>query len=709
MDDLELLLSTFRQESEEMFDRLAQLIESIGLKSEEERKEILSEAVRIAHNVKGAASTVGMELLAERAHTFEDSLLELQKSNAPVSEEDIRRMLNSVTDIQQLAEKQASIESIRKVVEDDEGDRDDAEQQGTVAFQVKTRDDSASYSVADPSKLADNSSSTVRVESGRLDQLMNHAGESLIAHSHMAEKHRELEDLHHSLVELASRPTIERQEVVRIASVLQKIVHWDMRDLEGFEYLSQNISDTVKRMRMTPLQELAPLIRRTVRETSQQLKKDVKLELDLSNIELDRSLLDHLREPFLHLLRNAIDHGIESAEERAAKGKPSQGRIRIQATMERSFARIEISDDGRGLNASAIARSAVDRGLVDETRLSRMTHDEILALVFGTFFSTAKDVSQISGRGVGLSVVKQEIESAGGRVDIESEATLGGATFYLTMPLSVLSIDGLMVQANQQIYAIPIDAVNRIVTVSANAVRNVDGSPVIAADDLEPTKILWLSNLVGKTRSENQDVLKVIILVRGARRLGLVVEKIVGEKEFVIERLPWNLVRVPFINGAIKMPDGSVALSLDAAVLFDTTFLAQRELASRKPNTPASGSRILVVDDSLTIRTLHRNILSAAGYDVSVCVDGKEAWQQLMQESYDLLVADINMPEMDGYELTRRVKATDTLRNIPVILVTNLGHSGDKEKGIEAGAEEYIVKGKYDNNRLLTAVNRLIA
>ncbi len=702
MDDLELLLTTFRNESEEMFDRLAQLIESIDQKSDKERTEVLAEAIRIAHNIKGASSTVGLDSIAELSHAFEDSLLELQKSNTPVSDEDIRRMLDRITDIQRLAEKQTSIENFQKVF-------DEIEEQEAVGFLAKSEDDSASRSAVDRAKLVDRSRSSLRVESSRLDQLMNHVGETLITHSRMAEKHRALEDFYSELVEISSQPSVERQKVVQIMTLLQKIVRADRRDLEGFGYLSQNISDTVKRIRMTPLQELAPLIRRTVRETAQQLNKDVRLTLDFGNIELDSALLDHLREPFLHLLRNAIDHGIEPADERRIKRKPPQGQIRIQATMERSFARIEISDDGRGLSETAIACAAIDRGLVDEAQLSRMSKSEILSLVFGSFFSTSKDVNQISGRGVGLSVVKQEMESVGGRVDIETKPTLGGTTFYLTMPLSVLSVDGLMVRANRQIFAVPIDTVNRIVVVPSASVRHVDGSPVITTDELEPTKILRLSNLVGKGRAEQQEVLKLIVLERGSRRLGLVVEEIMGEKEFVIERLPWNLVRVPFINGAIKMTDGSVALSLDVSALFDTTFIAKKAIATREPIAPASGSRILVVDDSLTIRTLHRNILSAAGYDVSVCADGKQAWQQLTQESYDLLVADISMPEMDGYELTRKIKATDTLRHVPVILVTNLGQSGDKDKGMEAGAEEYIVKGKYDHNQLLTAVNRLIA
>lgn len=709
MDDLELLLNTFRRESEEMFDRLAQLIERFGTTSDEERKEVFTEAIRIAHNIKGAASTVGLESLAELFHSFEDTLLELQKSNAPASEDEMRRMLDAVTDFQRMAENQVSVESLRMVVDPIGSDSDKTEAQDASASTTKQSNNSDSRSAANSSKPAEGSRSSVRVESNRLDQLMNHAGETLITHSRMVEKHEELVGLYHELIELSSQPAIEREKVMQLTSVLQKIVRWDRRDLEGFGYLSQNISDTVKRMRMTPLQELAPLIRRTVRETSQQLKKDVKLTLDLGNIELDGALLDHLSEPFLHLLRNAIDHGIEPADERAVKGKPSRGQIRIQAAMERSFARIEISDDGRGMDVRQIASSAVDRGIVDEVQLSRMSHSEILSLVFGAFFSTSKEVSQISGRGVGLSVVKQEMESVGGRVDIESKPTLGGTTFYLTMPLSVLSIDGLMVRANRQIFAIPIDTVNRIVKVPFASVRNVDGSPIISTDELEPTKILWLSNLLGKGRAENREFLKLIVLERGSRRLGLVVNDILGEKEFVIERLPWNLVRVPFVNGAIKMADGSVALSLDVAALFDTTFIAQREFETRESIRPASGSRILVVDDSLTIRTLHRNILSAAGYDVSVCADGKQAWRQLTQETYDLLVADISMPEMDGYELTRRVKATDTLKHIPVILVTNLGQIEDKDKGIEAGAEEYIVKGKYDHNQLLAAVNRLIA
>jgi two-component system chemotaxis sensor kinase CheA len=330
-------------------------------------------------------------------------------------------------------------------------------------------------------------------------------------------------------------------------------------------------------------------------------------------------------------------------------------------------------------------------------------------LIFEAGFSTSSTVNKISGRGMGMDIVVQRLKKIGGSVQIAEDSELGGSCFRLMLPLSLLSIQGLLVRADEEVYAIPVDYIDRTIVIDANDIRRVDGSPVIAPDGLEPMKIQWLSSVLFKRPPVAIARPNVVVTSSGGNYLGLVVDEIIGELEFVLKPLPWNLKNVPGINGAIILVDGSVALSVDVPAVVDVglgeTFDAMTKVAGTAAGRTPS---ILVADDSVSFRTLFSNMLAPAGYEVTSCVDGEAAWSLLRERSFDLLLTDVRMPGLDGFELTRKIRSSDNLKNLPVVMVTTLSDPDDIARGVEAGADEYVVKGKFDQDRILEAINRLI-
>lgn len=684
MDQVENLLAVFREEAAETTDELAQRIESLRSRRGEEYAKAVTDAARAVHNLKGAALSVGQEELAELCHQFEDELAPLRELEPPPDDSLLDSLLDSITAMQRLAAECPIPPQLAEIRGADDG-----------AKSTPTRRDEPEI--------------RIKVHARRLDRLMSHTGELLVAHARMIARNERLKTLRQELADLTSEAEPSRRALKELDRRFEALLRRERREVLDFGHLAQEMSEAMKRVRMMPLHGLAPSWRRVVRESAQEAGKRVDLSVEVGELELDKFLLDHLRDPLLHLLRNAVDHGIESVEDREALGKPSHGRIRIRAEMLGSRVRLEVSDDGRGLDPGKIAEFALRQGLIDEEQRARLDEGEILSLLFRTGFSTATVVTHLSGRGVGLDVVREQVERIGGTVHIPPMPGLGGTSFELRVPISLLSITGLLVRARQEVYAIPIDHVERTLRIDRKAMRRVDGSPVVMADSSEPLRIHWLLTLMGDRSPDFPDQLTVLVVSYGARHLGLVVDEVIGEREFVTKPLPWNLEKVPGLNGATILADGSVALSLDVAAVFDAALESSEPILRPAPPAPLRApARILVADDSLASRTLERNLLAAAGYDVAVCVNGEEAWRRLQRERFDLVVSDIRMPRLDGFELTRRIRASDAFEHLPVVLVTGQDEPEDITRGAEVGADEYLIKGELDQGRLLEAVSRLL-
>ncbi|MFQ3632284.1 response regulator [Roseiflexus sp.] len=529
-----------------------------------------------------------------------------------------------------------------------------------------------------------------------------------------------------------SQPTVNRQEVqtladalVQAADLIDDIEQWMSRfvhDLNADQGLLTSVTDRlhahIRRTRMLPLHTIFQSLRRVARDTSRSTGKAVDVVLDDGNAEADRQVLDVLRDVLTHLLRNAIDHGIEDPDTRQQQGKPARGQVHVAASVTGDWLTIEVADDGAGLDDEAIRRRALELGLLTVTDLEHARPGDIHHLIFLPGFSTRSSVSHLSGRGVGLDIVHSHIERMQGRIQVQS-APGQGCRFVLTVPVSLTSSHGLLFKLGTQICAIPLESIQRIISVAPDDVHTLEGRTVVLVDQ-RPIALIHLADLAGAGGGaaffpDSRGRRQALVLGSGNERLiACIVDDIVGEQELVVHRLPFPLRRVQFIAAAAILPDGVVA------PILDTVDIVRAAAAVRRPVTPSpvdTGAQrrtpqIVVADDSLTTRMLEKNILEMAGYRVHLATDGVEALDLVRSLASnggcDLVISDVDMPRLNGFELTEKLRASERFKHLPVVLVTSLDAPEHRERGVAVGADAYIIKRAFDQQTLLDTVARLI-
>ena len=702
-DVISNLLPIFREEAGELLDRLADAFSRLPQAgSPEQVKTIANECMRLAHNLKGAAASVGFEDIARRAHAVEDEIARVAKREAEPSAsfiaglhattDDLRRMIMESGAPQAVSEKKAAaVPPPPKAVP---------------APARRAEEKPLAPASAEPPKSAVVPS--IRIAADRLDRVMAHAEELFALQSREQSQLVSLRRLLQRAGAVLSSDASERRD----PALLREMEEFSrIADTHGgaLDRLVADFAEALKTLRMIPISSVVPAWQRAVRDASRVVGKPVRLDVAIGDLELDKAVLDLLQDPVIHLLRNSVDHGIESPEERSRKGKPPLGSILMSGEIRGASVHLVVSDDGRGLDAEALRQAARARQPAEETAVEDMKDHELIDLIFVPGFSTRAEVSSISGRGFGLDVVREALEKLGGKVGVIPHGSLGGASFELEVPLSILSSRGLLVEAGGAIAAIPIDAVERTLEAAVDAVVETERGAIVQREGEDPLRLVWLNDVIGGGRKAPSKNFRIVVVVRGGRRLGLAVDGIRGESEFVTRRLPWNLSRVNGISGAIAQADGTVGLVLDVAEIMEDSGRPRRTGRAgeeRSAVAAAARARILVADDSLTARTLHRNTLLAAGYDVTTAADGAEALRLLEKGTFALLVSDVEMPLLDGIGLVRRIRASEKLRTIPVILVSQRSRATDIESGLAAGADDYIIKGVLDQDKLLEAVSR---
>jgi two-component system chemotaxis sensor kinase CheA len=504
------------------------------------------------------------------------------------------------------------------------------------------------------------------------------------------------------------------------SAMVSDLVREYANDTMHMSLVIDELEDEIKRVRMLPLTTITAPFGRMVRDLAHAEGKEAMLRIMGGETELDKRVLEQIKDSLIHLLRNAVDHGIESPEERAAKGKYRIGTITLTAQQMGNDVVISISDDGAGLDLEAI-RNAIARQR-DEALAEALNETELVEYLFSGGISTSPVVTDISGRGLGLDIVRRSVEALHGIIDVDW--TPGeGTTFTLRLPLTLSSSRGLLVWVSGERFAIPLNAIEYIMSVETQAVIKLGGDDTIRYNG-HPVPLIYLSDVLGLPRGSQARAdgeLLVVILAAVERRMAFVVDELATEQEIVIKSLGKQLQRVKGIAGATVMGSGEIVLILNVA---DLIKMAQREqqraiLDPGKPettsqsNAPAAAPRakrqILVVDDSITTRTLEKNILEAAGFDVQLATDGQEAWETIAAGGLpDLVISDVAMPRLDGIELTNRLKNEPRTSDLPVVLVTSLDSPQDKARGIDAGADAYITKGTFDQSNLLETIEQLI-
>lgn len=492
---------------------------------------------------------------------------------------------------------------------------------------------------------------------------------------------------------------------LRVGLMLRAELGRDPALIPQFNELSRSLTvlqDRATRTQMVPVSTVTDQLRRAVRDLARAQGKDIRWDERGADTELDRGVLRQLSDSLLHLVRNAVDHGIESPAERVAAGKPPQATLRLHAMQLGSEVIIAVTDDGRGIDVRRVAERAAAQGIETEG----MTDADILQLTFAAGLSTTAFVTDVSGRGVGLDVVRSNVEAARGRVEVRSDPG-SGAEFRVIVPITLAVLRCLLIEAGGQRFALPFHRVVLSQAYDAANQSQAEGRPVVWVGK-QPVAISPLTRALGMA----VDVLPggpVVVLTDTTRRHAFHVDRLVGQRDVVLKGLSPLVLGAPAVAGASVEPDGTILLVLDPPGLIARAQQAQRSADQPTLSIAAHArQRVLVVDDALTVRELQRGILERAGYDVRVAVDGVQAMLQLADESCDLVLTDVEMPLMDGFALTAAIRAHPTLANVPVLILTSRSSAADRQRGLDAGADGYISKSGFDETSLLSAVNRLL-
>jgi len=573
----------------------------------------------------------------------------------------------------------------------------------------------------------------VRVTAENLNRLMGLAGESLVesrwlepfasALRQLKRSQLELADLVEGLREslaglnvperVAEEATAARRKVDECRHMLSN----RLIELELFARRSENLSDRLYReaiaSRMRPFEDGVQGFPRMVRDIARRLGKKVAFEVIGRATEVDRDILERLEAPLSHLLRNAIDHGIEAPEERLAIGKPEEGTIRLEATHRGGMLSITVSDDGRGVDVEQLRQTIVSKQLTTAEMATSLPEPELMEFLFLPAFSTKESVTEISGRGVGLDVVRDMAQEVGGTVRVASEPGQG-VSFYLQLPLTLSVLRTLLVEIGGEPYGFPLARIDRALMLPKDDVDVVAARQYFTMDGRHIGLVSAHQVLEIRESPAQKDTLPVIVVSDRLNCYGLVVDRFLGESDLVVQPLDPRLGKVADISAAALLEDGSPILIIDVEDMvrsIDNLLFGRRLRRVGLAVSAIAGptrKRILVVDDSLTVREVERQLLANHGYEVEVAVDGMDGWNAVRVGHYNLVITDVDMPRMNGFELVSQIKNDSHLRALPVMIVSYKGSEDDRNRGLDAGANYYFTKSSFHDETLLQAVVDLI-
>ncbi|CCO23135.1 response regulator [Maridesulfovibrio hydrothermalis] len=747
------MLDLFRMEAESHSQSLNSGLLELEKNQSADKVEPL---MRAAHSMKGAARIVGLTDAVALAHAMEDLLVSCQKGEVVLNSTQIDILL-SATDIYKeaslidtdeiqefLAEKKPLMDNMEKALR---GDKIAVKEvcsevcPNGMSKKLLTSEEliQDAEPAADPTpkptpaqskktNTAPQKDAVVRVSAENLNRLMALAGESLVeagrlgsfASSLLRIKGRQ-RDLMKSLEEGCERvingdspaDVLDELKEVLADCQLQLVKHVNEFDL--YRRRSDNVSGRlyheVIASRMRPFSDGGRGFPRLVRDLARSLGKEIDFVIEGAATSVDRDILEKLEAPMNHLIRNSVDHGIEMADERVAAGKPARGTIKIVAGHRAGMLFIEIHDDGKGLDPEQIRAKVIEKGLAPARMAAEMTRAELMEFLFLPGFSTAGKVTEISGRGVGLDVVHAMVQEVGGTVRAESNPGQG-MSFSLQLPLTLSVIRTLLVEISGQPYAIPLSRISRIASVFPDQLQLVEDRQYISLNGANVGLVPAAQILGAASFSTDKEVLKVVVISDRMNKYGLVIDDFIGEQDLVVRPLDHRLGAVPDVSSVALMPDGSPVLILDAEDLvrsIDNLLSGGRlNKVGVDATEAAQAQKILVVDDSLTVREVERKLLANYGYDVDTAVDGQDGFNAVLAGDYDLVITDVDMPRMNGLELTRRIKADPDMKSIPVMMVSYKDRKEDKLRGLEAGADYYLTKSSFHDETLLSAVEDLI-
>jgi two-component system chemotaxis sensor kinase CheA len=742
---LEKLLVTFKVEAEEHVKAISSgLIELEKTSAPEQQGEIIETVFREAHSLKGAARAVNLVKVEGVCQSLESLFAQLKAREITLSPQLFDQLHQTVDSLGTLLAS---------------GNTETAQGDEARTFGAREAPESAQpvpeNVPAIPRMRAGKKglSETLRVPAFKLDSLLRQAEELIPVKATAAQRATELREIGqtltiweaewrkvrpqaHAMRALAdgtqrtnghTRPSNgqapTRGQIVKVSSFLDRnestlrsvqnklaILTKDFEsDRRTLDRRVDDLVEDAKRVSTVPFSALLESFPKLVRDLCRDCGKEADLLITGGEIETDRRILEEMKDPLIHLVRNCIDHGIETSQQREKRGKPLRATINL-AISPKSADKVEIvvSDDGIGIDVQKVRAAAVKLGLTSREDASRMDERHVASLIFKSGVSTTPMITEVSGRGLGLAIVREKVEKVGGSVSIETKPGFG-TTFQLTLPLTLARFRGVLVRVGESLFVLPTRNVQRVLRVGRDEIKSAENRETIAIDGRAASAVRLTDVLEIAQRNPDPDPKRkvpVLVLTWAGEQIGFIVDEIFDEQEVLVKGLGKQLRRVRNIAGATVWGSGKVLPVLNVADLMQSAVNMSPGAAQHE--TEESPKSILVAEDSITARTLLKNILEFAGYKVKTAVDGVEALSALANEVFDLVVSDVEMPRMSGFDLTAKIRADKRISELPVVLVTALESREHRERGVDVGANAYIVKSSFDQGNLIEIVRRLI-
>lgn len=770
---LKKLLVTFRIEADEHLQTMSSgLLALEKTPAEAQRTEIVETIFRAAHSLKGAARAVNLSTMESVCHSLESVFAGLKDGRLSTSPPLFDLLHQTISDLGRWLStdevQQPQVEPVIRQLENALKGSLRASKAPVATPRPAPAVDVPAEPVANaithvPTVTRSLAPDTVRVSTWKLDAVLRQAEELLAPRLAAGQRARELREAAATLADwkkqrLRIQPALRRIErslsiapqespnaseggnrlkgLVRGSQQLSGLLEYldaeqlnmkmledrlarlsrsadnDQRMLVG---MTDSLLHDVKEMQLLPFASLLEILPRFGRELAREQGKKVELEIRGGEIEIDRRILDEMKDPLIHLLRNSIDHGIEKPEVREAKRKSSHGTITLLISQQDSGkVEVLVTDDGAGIDIAQVQAAASNLGVMSAEEAERLGEQDALALVLQSGVTTSPIITDVSGRGLGLAIVREVVDRLGGSIAIES-APDAGTAFRIVLPLALANFRGVIVRASGQLFAIPAANVERVARMAMHEVQTVENRETIPLDG-QAVSLVWLGDVLEIPRSrwteQATDKMLLIVLGVGIARVAFCVQEVLGEQQVLVKALGRQLARVRNVAGASVLGMGQVVPVLNvsdllkSAVKFAAAPAAEKHVSERPRE--ADKQSILVVEDSITSRSLLKSILESAGYRVATAVDGADGYTTLKTGTFDLIVSDVEMPRMDGFDLTAKVRADKQLGKLPVVLVTALETREHRERGIDVGANAYIVKSSFDQSNLLEVIRRLI-
>jgi two-component system chemotaxis sensor kinase CheA len=758
---LKQLLPMFRIEAQDHLKVISSGLIEIEKCDPGKRAEIIEAVYRESHSLKGAARSVNLTGIVALCQSMENVFSSSKRKGTVLSSMVLDLLHQAIDCIGRIVTGEdcpsegigGLIHKLESVIEEPEvvapDERIDADFE-PIAKAISARETimpeveatpKAPFFIPDgaPAVLAPWLSGTIRVSTAKLDGLLLLAEEMLSIKLAAAQRITELEDLKNDFVrwEKEKAKTFKTADehgrkleggrearsgkqgagsrqrdpfVSAFETGLTKLVKAMDNDRRSFGTMVDALLDDMKKTLMLPCSSLLEIFPRLVRDLSRDTGKEAELSIEGGEIEIDRRVLEQIKDPLIHLVRNCIDHGIEMPEERGKKKKPHCGNIKIAVSSRDNRIEISVSDDGAGIDTTGLKSAALAGGLISREEAEGLDEGRAPALVFRSGVTTSRIITDISGRGLGLAIVREKVERLSGAVTLDTRQDIG-TTVRMVVPLTLATFRGVLVRVGDHLLIVPSTNVDRVARIRREQIKTIENRETISFNNraVSLVRLADALGLNGGNRRPRADdsVMEAVMLVSAEKRMAFVVDEVLHEQEVLVKGLGSQLLRVRNISGATVLGSGKVAPILNVA---DLMISASRvvPIAAGSAGEPLPQKTVLVVEDSITARTLLKGILESAGYDVKTAFDGLDALAALKTGQFDLVVSDVEMPRMNGFELTAGIRADSSLSELPVVLVTALESHEDRERGIDAGANAYIVKSSFEQSNLLEVVRRLI-